>query len=80
MYFTYVIYGSKLDRYYVGSTQNLEQRLLRHNRGDGSRYTRKGTPWILYYSEEYATRQLAVAREQEIKRRKSRAYIESLKS
>jgi putative endonuclease len=78
MYYTYILYSPKLDKYYVGSTQNIENRLIRHNRGDGSKFTKLGKPWQLYYLEQKASRQEAVAREMEIKRKKSRVYIESL--
>ena len=31
MYFTYILYSKNLDKYYVGSTNNLENRMERHN-------------------------------------------------
>ncbi len=41
------LYSKKLNRYYVGSTQDLSSRLLRHNCGDGCKYTKVGMPWDL---------------------------------
>ncbi len=39
MYFTYILQSEKDGRYYIGSTNNLENRLKRHNKGY-SRYTK----------------------------------------
>ena len=77
MWFIYILYSNKLDRYYTGSTDDLEWRLERHNSGWG-RYTKKGIPWKLVYNEEYFTKTEALKREREIKKMKSRKYIEEL--
>ena len=77
MYYTYIIYSQRLDRYYAGSTNNLSRRLEDHNRGK-DKYTRKGSPWELTYFETFSARKDAYNRECEIKRQKSRSYIEQL--
>ena len=77
MYFVYILYSPKLDKYYVGSTNNLERRLAEHNRGKTS-FASLGMPWELKYSESFATRAEAYRREMEIKKKKSRKYIEEL--
>ena len=77
MWYTYIIYSKKIDRYYVGYTDNLEWRLERHNQGWG-RYTKRGIPWELVYDEKYKTKSEAITREQDIKRKNSRSYIEKL--
>ncbi len=77
MYFTYILYSQKLDKFYIGSTDNLDRRLMEHNRGKGN-YTKNGVPWELIFREVYETRRAAVQREKYIKGRKSRAYIEDL--
>ena len=76
-WFTYILYSATLNRYYVGSTDNLEWRLERHNLGWG-RYTKKGIPWKMVYYETYQTKTEALKREKEIKKKKSRKYIEGL--
>ncbi|MFH0733185.1 MAG: GIY-YIG nuclease family protein, partial [bacterium] len=63
--------------YYIGSTENIEDRLIRHNRGS-SKFTSKAKDWILVYTEKYDTKSEAIKREYEIKRQKSRKYIERL--
>ena len=76
-YFVYIIQSEKDESYYIGSTQDLDKRLVRHNQGR-SKYTKSKIPWKLVYHEDYPDRSSAMKREQEIKRRKSRAYIEEL--
>jgi putative endonuclease len=39
--------------YYVGSTRNLDQRIMQHQSGKGSRYTSGRLPVKLVYDEEY---------------------------
>ncbi|MEJ2536218.1 MAG: GIY-YIG nuclease family protein [Calditrichia bacterium] len=77
MWYTYIIYSEKLDRFYIGYTDNLSWRLERHNQGWG-RFTKSGIPWELVYFEKYQTKQEALKREREIKSKKSRKYIENL--
>ncbi len=79
MFYTYILYSQRLDRYYVGSTNNLQRRLDDHNRGK-DKYSRKGSPWELSFFETFSTRKEAYSREIEIKRKKSRSYIEQLVS
>jgi len=77
MFYTYIIYSGTNDRFYVGHTHHLRLRLERHNSGN-SKSTKAGIPWILKYYEEYQTKSEAMKREYEIKRKKSRKYIEKL--
>ena len=76
-YFVYILESQSNGRYYVGSTANIEARLQRHNQGR-SKYTKTGIPWNVVYIEQFGTRSEAVRRERQIKRRKSRDYIEGL--
>ena len=77
MFHTYILYSPGLDKYYVGSTNDLERRLQDHNRGKG-KFSRQGGSWELKYYETFETRPEAFRREQEIKKKKSRIYIEWL--
>ena len=73
----YILYSQTIDTYYVGSTGNLEDRMIRHNAGR-SIYTKTGIPWTLVYAKEYATKAEACREEYRIKAEKSRKYIEQL--
>ncbi|MCC6370692.1 MAG: GIY-YIG nuclease family protein [Bacteroidia bacterium] len=77
MYHLYIIYSVKLNRYYIGHTENLEKRLFEHNNGI-STYTSKASDWELKYKEAFVTREESHKREREIKKKKSRVYIEKL--
>jgi len=71
----YIIYSKKLDKYYVGYTENISVRLEQHNSGLSS-FTSKTDDWQLVYQELFTSRFEAMAREKEIKKKKSRNYIE----
>ncbi len=76
-YAVYILYSNQVDQFYVGSSSNLEDRLFRH-KNHGSKSTKKATDWELVYHEKFNDRTLAVRRELEIKKKKSRKYIEFL--
>ena len=73
----YILESLKDGTYYVGSTNNLEDRLKRHNDGRVA-YTKSKRPWKLVYSEEHPDRSSAAKREYEIKKHKRREFIEIL--
>ena len=77
MYFVYILYSKNYDRYYVGHCENMAIRLTRHN-NKGVPSTKSYIPWELVYTENFTSRSSAVARESEIKKKKSRKYIEFL--
>ena len=52
---------------YVGWTNDIEQRVAKHNSGKGARSTR-GRAWTLLHSERFATRSEAMSREWYLKR------------
>ncbi|NYF18080.1 putative endonuclease [Microbacterium sp. AK009] len=51
---------------YVGSTRNLNRRLLQHNEGWGSLYTRTRLPVRLLYFEEFESVAEAFRREKQV--------------
>ena len=73
----YILFSEKINKYYIGSTPDLERRLHNHNRGK-EKFTRTGVPWILVYTEALETLTLARKTELQIKKQKSRKYIEQL--
>jgi putative endonuclease len=78
MYFVYILYSPKTKKYYIGSTDNLDSRLKHHNFGL-TPSTKSGAPeWSIAYSQILDNRSKALKRELEIKRKKSRKYIEWL--
>jgi len=76
-YYVYILYSQSRDRYYIGYTHHPQERLEEHNLG-ATASTRPGRPWVLVYTEEHSNKGGAIRREREIKKMKSRKYIESL--
>jgi len=76
-YHVYIIYSSSRDKYYTGYSQNPEERLIEHNSG-ATTSTRTGRPWTLVYKEKCINKTTSIKREKQIKKMKSRQYIESL--
>ena len=64
--------------YYTGHTDDLEQRLAKHQAGEIEGYTSTRLPVWLLFSEEFPTREEALACERQIKgwsRRKKEALM-----
>jgi putative endonuclease len=53
---------------YTGITNGLEKRLRAHTEGTGAKYVRTRLPYELVYTEELATKSLALKREIAIKK------------
>ncbi len=77
MYYCYILYSEKLNKYYIGSTGDLEGRLQRHNSSNHG-FTSTGKPWIMKYSEVFENKTLALKRELQLKNWKNRNAIEEL--
>ena len=66
-FYTYILSCAD-GSYYVGSTQNLQERLSAHNKGSAAQYTALRRPVSLVYSEELHTPEAARSRERQIKK------------
>jgi putative endonuclease len=73
----YILYSKNIDRYYIGSTSNLEERLRKHNSKHRG-FTGKASDWEVVYLEDFDTIHEAQSREKQIKSWKSRKEIEKL--
>ncbi|WP_405251644.1 GIY-YIG nuclease family protein [Dokdonia sp. Asnod3-C12] len=76
-FYIYILFSSSLNRYYIGSTNDVEERFKKHlssNKG----FTSKAKDWEVKYTESFETRSEAVQREMQIKKWKSRIMIEKL--
>lgn len=76
-YVVYILKSSLDGRYYVGSTGNLERRLLEHNSGQ-TKSTRAGKPWILCFKQEYADIKTSRQIESRLKKFKRRDLLERI--
>ena len=73
-YFVYILYSARIDRYYIGQTNDLEGRFLRHNRGY-ERYTSTGVPWELIWKTTKPSRVEAIRLERKLKNLSRRRLI-----
>ena len=48
--FVYILFSQSLNKYYVGSTPDLDRRIAEHNRGK-EKFTKTGVSWPLVYKE-----------------------------
>jgi len=77
MYHVYILYSKLLNRYYIGSTENIESRLRKHNTNHKG-FTGRAPDWQVVYKEDLADKQIGLTREKQIKNWKSRLMIEKL--
>ena len=68
-YFVYLIISRNKQKYlsYVGYTNNLTKRLVKHNASKGAKFTR-GRKWILAYSMSYDSKSKAMIEEYKLKK------------
>jgi putative endonuclease len=71
MYTVYIIESELTGRWYYGHTDDLAERLLRHN-GDRSKATKGRGPWKVVATKEFPSRGEAMAFEHLLKRCKRR--------
>jgi putative endonuclease len=74
----YIQFSSTANKFYIGHTiEPIEERLRKHN-SNHKGFTGKFQDWKVVYKEIYLSKELAYAREREIKSWKSRKRIEKL--
>ncbi|MFH0773134.1 MAG: GIY-YIG nuclease family protein [bacterium] len=74
MYYTYVLLSDKDKKLYVGWTNNLIDRMQKHN-GGLVFATKSRRPLKLVYYEACLTKELAINREKQLKTGFGRAYL-----
>ncbi|MBS1507512.1 MAG: GIY-YIG nuclease family protein [Bacteroidetes bacterium] len=77
MFQVYILYSQSIQKFYIGQTQDLENRLAEHNSGE-TKSTHSGRPWYLKWSTPVATRSEAMKLELKIKARGARRFLEDL--
>jgi putative endonuclease len=73
-YFVYILYSPKFVKTYVGQSDNLSERLIKHNSGK-VKSTKPYLPWVLIHSESFTSRAEAMKREAWFKSRVGRKKI-----
>ena len=77
MYYFYILYSPTADKFYIGHTSNLEERLIKHNAHHNG-FTGKCSDWKIVYTEVYPSKEEAYARERLVKKWKNRVRIMEL--
>jgi len=82
MYYIYILYSEKSNKYYTGQTNDFLSRLQEHNSGE-SFYTKPHRPWELILLLSKKTRTECIALEKKIKNigtnERLRAFIDKYK-
>ena len=75
----YALFNKQAEKIYIGSTDNIERRLLEHNKKRGNHYTAKTVgEWKIIYKEEVKSRKEALIRERQLKSYRGREFIKKL--
>ncbi len=77
MYTVYIIYSERIDKYYIGFSSNVQERLRKHNRNSKG-FSSSDRPWIIVYLDVFDNKKDAMAREKQLKRWKNRERLERL--
>ncbi len=76
-YIVYILFSNLKNRYYIGFTSNLEERVIRHNQKSKG-FTGSVNDWEVVYTEGFLVKDEAHQRELQIKSWKSRVKIKEL--
>ncbi len=77
MHFVYILHSPTKNKYYVGSCEDINKRLVKHNTNHAG-FTGKTGDWAIKWTEEWPIKADALKRERQIKAWKSRKMIEKL--
>jgi putative endonuclease len=76
-FIVYILHSKIKNRFYVGFTSNMEERITRHNQKSKG-FTGNVNDWEVVYTENYVSKEEAHKRELQIKSWKSRIKIQEL--
>ncbi|MRX68055.1 GIY-YIG nuclease family protein [Flavobacterium resistens] len=76
-FIVYILFSESKNKFYIGFTSNLEERLIRHNQKSKG-FTGNENDWKVVYTESYETKEIAHKRELQINSWKSRIKIQEL--
>ncbi len=76
-YFLYILFSPKFVKTYVGQSENISDRLVKHNSGK-VKSTKPYIPWVLIHSELFLSRADAMKREKWFKLKAGRNMISEI--
>ena len=77
MFYVYIIHSKKLNKRYIGRTDDLRSRIKQHNSRGGD-FTGRGIPWRLIYYESFIIKKDAIMEEKFLKTGKGRERLKFL--
>lgn len=77
MYNVYVLKSKKLNKHYIGYTNDLVRRLWEHN-NQKSKFTSYSNDWELIYFETFEEKIKAIGREKFFKSGKGREFLKTI--
>ena len=78
-HFVYIIYSETANRFYIGETCEVVERINQHNTGFyGSAFSKQASDWELFWSLECQSRNQALRIEKHIKEMRNRKFYENL--
>ncbi|WP_081489542.1 GIY-YIG nuclease family protein [Melioribacter roseus] len=72
-----MIFSPSKNRFYVGSTNDIQRRLNEHNSGQ-TKSTRSGKPWNLVFLKEFNSKSEAMKLEIKIKKRGIKRFLNDI--
>ena len=78
MHFLYFLYSPSIDKYYIGQSAKVEERLSYHNSDENSIWTKRGKPWILVAQFVFPTKNDALIAERFIKNQRVENLLQIL--
>ena len=75
-WYVYLLQSKKTKEWYIGSTRDLQKRILSHNAGK-NRPTKHAVPWKVIYCEISLNQKDARAREKYLKSGMGRRYLKN---
>jgi putative endonuclease len=66
MFTVYILYSEITQKYYIGQTQDLDNRIVEHNSGE-TKSLKSGIPWKIVFTAEVENRVDSVRLEKKIK-------------
>ena len=74
MHYLYLIESKRYDKYYIGQTSDLDDRIQRHNE-NRCKYTKGKGTWDIVDFKVFQNRRDAVIEEKRLKKAKNKDYI-----
>ena len=77
MFYTYILFSDTINKFYVGASENPEERLKKHNTKNKG-FTNQASDWQIVFLKSFDTKSEALAYEKQIKKWKSAIKIQKL--